>query len=124
TADPDRNGGKDEVGSDKARRRRADSFPAARSSRPPISGHGAPTVMNVRLSDGNRSSRRLRAAISGPSPIWRPASSTPSARTPANSSPVNGDLRPRPFGDLHRLDADRDARSQLVRFGAVLARDA
>ncbi|MEY2936709.1 MAG: hypothetical protein RL033_7458 [Pseudomonadota bacterium] len=36
-----------------------------------------------------------------------------------SSLPVNGELRPRPLGALHRLDADRGARSHLLRDDAA-----
>jgi hypothetical protein len=79
---------------------------------PPLSGLGARAVVNVASSDGNRSSRRPRVSTSGPSLFPAGAPSTPVPSTWPSSSPVNGEPRPTPSGDLHRLCADRGARSR------------
>jgi len=123
TVDRDSSHGRGELERGSARRGRARKLPATRSSMPPISGHGAQTVMKVRSSEPIGAPEGLELQPRGLR-LLAARSSTPAPPPTAKSSPVNGELRPRPTRDLHRLAADPDARRHTIdRLLRVLAPD-
>jgi hypothetical protein len=89
---------------DTARRARAGTLPT-RSPMPPISGHGAPSMVKVTASDSDSEPLKAWSWRSGLSLFRRDGRSIPGWRPRPRSSPVNGERRrARPRG-LHRSGA-------------------
>jgi hypothetical protein len=103
-AGPDRTGRRGEAGSDTARRARADTPRATRASMPPISGHGARSVVNVVSSARHGAPEGPGLPPSGLR-LFRRARSTSSRRGGPRSPLVNGEGGRSARGCLHRSGA-------------------
>jgi len=99
---------------DTARRERAGTLPT-RSPMPPISGHGAPSMVKVTASDANSEPLKAWSWRSGLSLFRRDGRSIPGWRSGPRSSPVKGERRrARPRG-LHRSAAGFEDHRQPAR---------
>jgi hypothetical protein len=113
-AGPDRTGRRGEAGSDTARRARADTPRATRASMPPISGHGARSVVNVVSSARHGAPEGPGLPPSGLR-LFRRARSTSSRRGGPRSPLVNGEGGRSARGCLHRSGAGFEDHRQAER---------